>query len=226
MKRPSYVPTRNEIYNSWQKFLNTQVNLNAVAWGIPAGVITDFNTMFATFAVLFGLIENEPTRTKPNVANYNAFKKDYTTFLRSLVQGYLVNNVAISVGDKVGMGLNPRLGGKGNRVKIQTLPIMSIINLGGSNMQFQFKVQDGGPRPAIHPDADEVELSYTIMPLNAAPGTPPSEAGTYSSTRGSFSYIVGLDFVGQRLIVRSRWVNATDPEKSGGWSGEFGIVIS
>ena len=107
-------------------------------------------------------------------------------------------------------------------------------------MKYTFKVADSNSRTARHPDSNGVEVYYRLEDLVKEPQPlndtlineepEPSKDGmsfeNMFSTRAQFVNELGLDNVGKRLTVYARWVNTTDPSKSGPYSATASMVVS
>jgi hypothetical protein len=157
----------------------------------------------------------------------------YTSFLRQLVQGYLVNNPTIPFDVKRAIGLRPR-GERGSRPAIQMLPKVALKNIGGSRVQFEVRMPDTDGRVRMHPDSNAVELQLRIvevqpaMPRNVdmSGAMPATAITTMTLLRTRARFIEELGHQGRMLHVKARYVNTVTPSKSGPWSMEVTLVIS
>lgn len=238
-----YIPTNNSQFMAFQSYLNTEVTANAVAWNIPAAEATALNTWSAGYDPLFAAIVNKRTRTQEQVVAHDAYRRDFVTFLRTFCQGFVTNNTLIPISQRVAMGLNPRgLNPPSVRPDITTAPIPSVKVMGGGMVRLTFKVEDSSTRIARHPDSNGVEMYYRLDPIYMEPA-PLNDAlveeetmvvkddGTSGfmqrfSTRAQFLEELGVDAIGKRLTVYGRWVNTSDPSKSGPYSATTSVVVA
>lgn len=230
----SYIPARTERFFIFQQYLTDQVATNGAQWGVPANLITELQSRSSAYAQLFESITNPEVRTPQQVLAHQVGRKAYTAFLRQLVQGYLVNNLDITVDVKRAMGLNPREG-RGLRAAIQMLPKVALKTIGGGRVQFEVRMPETDGRVRMHPDSNGVELQLRfsevqpVMPRNVdmsggLPSAPVIATMTLLRTRARF--IEELGHQGRMLHVKARYVNTVTPSKSGPWSMEVTVVIS
>lgn len=238
-----YIPVNNGEFMAFQTNLNNEVAANGVAWSIPADEVTALNTWSTGYAPLFQAILNKNTRTREQVIAHDAYREDYVAFLRAFCQSFLTNNMVIPISERVAMGLNPRgLNPRSERPEILTAPIPSLTPLGGGMVRLSFKVAASSKRTARHPDSNGVEVFYKLEPLNAAQAVvndsveegemvinPTVEDVAFLnmfSTRARFVHEYGVDNIGKRLTIYARWVNTSEPKKSGPYSATTSMVIS
>lgn len=237
----NYIPVNNNDFNNFQSDINTQVTANATAWNIPAAEATALNNWSTGYEPLYKNIKNKNTRTREQVIAYDEYRADYVAFLRPFCQGFLVNNTLIPMSERAALGLNPRgLNPRSERPVITSAPIPSMKPLGGGMVQFSFKVADSTSRTARHPDSNGVEVFYKLEPqvveqavlndvlIEEEPVATQDDTGFKNmfSTRARFVNELGLENVGMRLTIYSRWVNTSDPSKSGPYSATTSLIIS
>ena len=107
-------------------------------------------------------------------------------------------------------------------------------------VRFTFKVENSNKRIGRHPDSNGVEVFYKMEPAVAPPlvlndslveemPTRTANVVEYKqlfNTRAQFIQELGRDAEGQRLSVYARWVNTSDPSKSGPFSTTVSVVVS
>jgi len=238
----NYIPVNNNSFMLFQLNINDQVTANAAAWNVPAGEVTTLNNWSTGYEPLYNAIKNKNTRTREQVLAHNAYRKDYEAFLRSLCQGFLVNNTLIPISERAALGLNPRgLNPRSERPDITTAPIPKLTPMGGGMVKFTFKQTDSNTRTARHPDSNGVEVYAKLTPL-ASDAPPVSDSlleeeivnvqdddngfEPYFSTRAQFVKELGLENIGMNLTVYARWVNTSDPTKNGPYSAMTSLVVS
>lgn len=223
MGQTDYVPRTHAGFRTWQETINTNVTDNATNWGVPAALVTDLNAKSVEFELLYTKIDNTNTRTLQQVSAFNQNRIAFTSFLRQLVQGYLVNNPVIPYDQKIAMGLNPRTGARTKRPTITAYPIISFSNIEGGFMRFDCRNSEDG-RSARPANADGVELQIAIVtPVTDAVGEE-SEAATKAvttetrivqSSKTRFTYQFGPAERGKSFTVYGRWYNNSDRSKDG-----------
>jgi len=219
MARPDYVPRTHSGFNSWQRTINQFVSDNAATWNIDAVTVTDLNNKSSNFVGLYKDVENRQTRTLKQVADFNQYRIEYTSFLRQLVQGSLVNNTLVSYGDKIAMNLNPRTGARPERPTITSMPSITVTSKGGGLMEFECKnTEDGKAKRPVN--SDGVELHITIaMGKSADASTGELVEITDKVLLNSSKVRVLHQFTeaqrGKSFTIRGRWYNNTDRAKDG-----------
>jgi hypothetical protein len=229
----NYIPTRTEKFYIFEQFLTEQVVANGAQWGLPANLTAELQSRSSAYAQLFGTVVNREVRTPQQVMAHQEGRMVYTSFLRQLVQGYLVNNPTIPFDVKRAIGLRPR-GERGSRPAIQMLPKVALKNIGGSRVQFEVRMPDTDGRVRMHPDSNAVELQLRIvevqpaMPRNVdmSGAMPATAITTMTLLRTRARFIEELGHQGRMLHVKARYVNTVTPSKSGPWSMEVTLVIS
>lgn len=232
---PDYIPGGNTAFFEWQEFLTGKVNVNGAAWGIPATVVSELDGRSTAYGLLYQSISNKQVRTPQQVEAHRVGRREFTTFLRQLVQGSLVNNALIPFDEKRAMGLNPR-GGRGSRPQIEDIPVLTLSAMGGGRVRFEVRMPNTTGRARMHPASNGAELRvyFTkaggLPPRTSEPGEPlpqPTESHevhTVLRTRAVFTE--DTDMQGHTLHMQARYVNTSAPSKSGPWSNEVTVVVS
>lgn len=226
MARPDYVPRTHEGLDSWQRTINDSVTLNAASWGIDPAKVAELNNKSTQFNGYYAKIENRNTRTLQQVAAFNQYRIEYTTFLRQLVQGSLVNNDLISYAEKIGMGLNPRTGARPERPKITSTPVIEIAGMGGGKMEFIcIDSADGRTKRPSNADGVELLIEVTMSKVtNKDTGevVTVKDTVTFRSSKTRVSHQFTEAQRGKSFSVKGLWYNNTDPAKN----GNYGNVVS
>ena len=240
--RRDYIPGNPATFNNWSETLYAFA-LAQAATIIPAAQMAAFTAIRAQYLPLWTAYSNEGTRTKQQAIDYRAFiKNDYVPFLRAFVQGYVVNNIEIPIGTRVGLGLSPR-GANPRQAKpvIKAIPTMSVSPLGGGKVSFGF-TPSGNKRTGILTEADgitlffrtasgkqpvEVTINDGLVPLESVTRTElDGPVESYYSTKARFTLQFARELVGTFLEVYARWTNSSDPSKNGPFSSTIKVVIS
>lgn len=222
-----YVPRSRSALYVWQENIDVMVTANAVAWNVPATVVTELNTKASEFQVLSNAVKKKETRTPQQVAAYYHYRDSYVKFLRQLVQGYLVNNPDVPYDDKIAMGLNVRSGSRSARPAITTTPIVAFKSLAGGFMRFDCENAADG-RSAIPNNADGVELHINVE-VETEQANEDGEVVTVTETKAlllqsskaRYTYEFGLDLRGSKFTVSARYYNNSDRAKD----GPFGSTV-
>lgn len=243
-KNRDYIPTNPDGFNTWSEELYAFALAQAVTI-IPAAQMAAFTAIRLLYLPLWTAYKNEVTRTRQQSVDYRQFiKRDYVPFLRAFVQGYVVNNVEIPIGARVGLKLNPRgVNPRVSKPTIKVYPDMSVKPLGGGKVAFAFS-PSGNKRTGILPEADGITITFRIISRNAISqvvindGAEPTTTEhitaaqvdgpteSFYSTKARFTLQFGREAIGNYLEVYARWTNSSEPSKSGGYTSAVTIVIS
>jgi hypothetical protein len=226
MARPDYVPRTHSGFDSWQRNINNSVTINAATWGIDPAKVAELNNKSNQFEGYYAKIENRNTRTLEQVAAFNQFRIEYTTFLRQLVQGSLVNNDLISYAEKIGMGLNPRTGARPERPKITSMPVIEIAGMGGGSMEFIcIDSADGRIKRPSNADGVELHIEVTMSKVTdkeTGEVVTVKDTVNFRSSKTRVSHKFTEAQRGKPFSVKGMWYNNTDPAKN----GDYGNVVS
>lgn len=242
MSRKDYIPTNPEKFNTWVENLYATV-IALLAGIIPAAQLAAFTAMRAQYLPLWNDYKNEGTRTRQQSVDYHTFvRTQFKPFLRAFVQGYVVNNLDIPIGTRVGLGLNPRAASQRQAKPVITvMPDMTVKPLGGGKISLAFS-PSGNKRTGILPDADGITVSYRIISrnqtaqvvINDGPGEQEHIAAgqidgpveSIFSTKARFTMQFSREAIGNYLEVYARWTNSSEPAKNGSYTTAITIVIS
>lgn len=227
MAKKDYVPRTHKGFNSWQKTIADHVIANAAAWGIPNALVTELTTWKDDFRPLYEAIDNRNTSTFQQIAAFNAYRIEYTTFLRKLVQSSLVNSIVVPYDMKIAMGLNPRKGGRPERPSIASRPMLGYKSLGGAKIYFECSDSEDG-RKARPENSDGVEFYITVGTSKPVPTPVEPQQGAEApvaevkgtefvvqSSKARFSYQFKLEDRGKEFSACARWYNNNDRAKDG-----------
>jgi hypothetical protein len=231
-----YIPEKNSEFNEFQDDMHTKVTTNATAWGVPNAQVTQFTTYHTGYVPIYDAVRNKRTRTTEAVIANDAYRLEYDAFLRTLVQGYIVNNPVIPISERAAMGLNPRgLRPRSQRTNMVTSPVPDARPLGGGMIQFTFKVADSAKRASRDPMSNGIMVYFRLVPPSGS--TEPlvdkpensSEMDGYEqifSTRAKFTKQFDRSYIGYTLYFYSRWINTSDPSKNSPFSSLISVVIA
>lgn len=106
-----------------------------------------------------------------------------------------------------------------SRPHITTAPMVNLSVLDGGMILITCRERTDSDRSSLHPHADDIEMKYILVDVNAPkPASPEDCPTTESSTRAIFRFEGGVNHAGKRLYAYLRWRNLSDIHKSGPWS--------
>jgi hypothetical protein len=190
---------------------------------------------------LYPKYSDDNTNTKVITANVKLFMKNFRTFANPLLNR-MASSPNVRPADEAAFKfVANRDTTPTERAAIEVTPHPLLQTLAGGMVKVKVRMFSDATRASMHPDADAVELKYSVAanaasstPTPPSPGTPAGGAATpaipatvddctsyFISKKSSFNLALGTAAEGKKLYVFFRWVNLSKPEKSGPWSGRF-----
>ena len=226
-RNQNYIPKRDDDFYTFQANLVNYVVTNAVAWAIPPAEVTALSTRRAAYEPLYLKIQIKTTRTRSDVMAHRQMRKIYEKEIRVFVKAYLYNPL-VTDQNRMDMGIPPRDLEPTPRAKIETVPVVEQISIGGGDIKNRIKVTSDQTRYSRHPLADGIEVQYTWVPKGEMPPEKPEDCkNTLVSKKAQFIIHCGPGNAGETFYGFYRWVNLTTPANSGQWTTKpKGVVIS
>lgn len=166
---------------------------------------------------------NVATRTVPVTANKQAAMDDFIVTVQPLLD-IIAASPAIIEDDYAAFNIKKRDTEPTPRPAITTVPYPEVLPLGGGKVRVTVRVQSDSTRASMHPDADSIEVKYTI-------GTEPPASEEEAVVARNYRKSIRVFSLGQanatlRMYAFFRWSNETDESKSGPWSTMVQTVIA
>lgn len=108
MATPDLLPPTDPEFDTLQEILVAAVVANAVAWGIPAGEVTDVTTAQTPWTTTWAIAKNKQNATTTQREAKDLARKDYEEVLRPFIQKWIYRNAAMDSSDIELCGLRPR----------------------------------------------------------------------------------------------------------------------
>jgi len=121
-----YMPRTDAGFNTWQNEVATEAETNAIAWGIPADVITDLKGYKSIWDTAYAKAENKQNRTSADVTAKNDASTSYQKFLRLFVTQWLSVNPKVSDADRTRMGITIHTNSRTSIPAPETSPIGTV----------------------------------------------------------------------------------------------------
>lgn len=218
--------SNDNFFNAQGLYVNGVVT-NAVAWGISAPAVAALVARRAEFEPLYHKSQDKNTRTKNDVVAHRRCRKVYEKELRDFHNEWIDGNSSISVQDKMILGGRERDIEPTPRGKIETIPVMELLPLGGGDIKARAKVSRDQTRHSKHPLADGIDVKYTWVPKGEMPPEKPEDCSkSQFSKKATFIIHCGPGNANETFWGFFRWVNVTNPENSGSWSNSIKVVIA
>jgi len=225
-RKTSYIPKRDDDFYTFQANLVNIVVTNAVAWGIPAPAVTALSTRRAAYEPLYLKVQDKTTRTRVDVLAHRQMRKVYEKEISVFVKAYLFNPLVTNE-DRLSMGIPPRDYEPTPRGRIETIPVVELLAIGGGDIKTRCRVTRDQTRYSKHPLSDGIEVKYTWVPKGEMPPEKPEDCkNAYVSRKAQFIIHCGPGNAGETFWGFFRWVNLTTPANSGQWSNSIKVVIA
>lgn len=225
MLKHDVIPEKDEDFDKFQLILIAMVQANAVAWNIPAAIITAILPHKTNWDAKWAVAKNKATRTSTDVQAKKDARAAYEPALRSLISGGLANNPYVTNEQRVEMGLNIRDKNPTPRPKPATKPDVTLKAHGNTQIMVTYEQEEGtegDTRPRAKPEGvARMELVYKIG--DPAPVSANDCPKTVSITRSPYKLNFEPADSGKKLYAFARWVNTRNIP--GDWCGILIVVI-
>ncbi|MFA5794045.1 MAG: hypothetical protein WC980_03120 [Candidatus Brocadiia bacterium] len=222
-----WLTTRNDDFFNKQRAYLERVIANKVAWGIPDAAITPLTTLQTEYEPLYWKIQDKRARTSGDVTAHRDCRDRFETELRAFHKERVIGNRSIPKSELSILVGKERDTVPTPRGKIDTIPIIGLIGIGGGDIEVRARVTTDQTRFSMHPLADAVECRYTLVPKGDMP--PEGQKDTKKSQvskKARFIISLGDEQAGESFYGFFRWVNLTNPANSGAWSKAQKVVIA
>jgi hypothetical protein len=167
---------------------------------------------------------NDPNFRTPNIiAEKDELKLEIIEFINPLLFR-MAGSSQVTLADKNTLLLPAVKRTRKPRLPIETAPNTSMSPMEGGTILVSNRVDKSEKRDKMHPDADALEMVFKIG--GTPPTTPLECSGNFMSSKAKFIFQGGMENDGKKLFAYTRWVNLTDPSKTGPWSTLVMATIS
>jgi len=226
-RKTSYIPKRDDDFFNFQAKLVNEVVTNAPAWGIPAPDVAALVARRAAYEPLYTKSQEKKDRTSGDVDRHRQIRKTYEKEIQTFVNAYVRYNALITRDERIEIGVPPRDFEPTPRGKIETVPVVELLAMGGGDVKVRCRVTKDQTRYSKHPLADGIEVKYTWVPKGEMPPEKPDDCSkAQNSKKATFIIHCGPGNAGETFYGFFRWVNITNPENSGQWSNFIKVVIA
>jgi len=218
---------KDSVFYAFQAKVVNMTVANAPAWGIPAPSVTALSTRRAAYEPLYAKAQEKKDRTAGDVDRHRQMRKIYEKEIQVFANAWLRSNPLVPRDRLIEMGIPPRDFEPTPRGKINTIPVVEGVPIGGGDIKTGCRVTRDQTRPSKHPLADGIEVRYTWVPKGEMPPEKPEDCkNTLVSKKAQFIIHCGPGNAGETFFGFFRWVNLTNLENSGQWSNFIKVVIA
>jgi hypothetical protein len=228
---PYRIPTTNDDFDAYIRStaaaLLKGTPTTAVRLGLTADQLAKWQEYRNAWAGFYADHEDKSKRTTTITNEKNKVRKEFIAFASPILTAMSVHS-ALTEGDRLTFRLPKRDRTMTKRSKIDETAEVFLKPTGGCSINVSVRTFTDGNRASMHPMAHHLELRYQLVAPEGLgpsgviwPDAPHSVAEchlVHISTRALFKLQLELRCSGMRLYTFCRWVNATDPDRSGPWS--------
>jgi hypothetical protein len=210
-----YIPRPNAKFDAFQQNIAKTVVANADDWQIPAEDVTELSDASVEYGKRYKAISNKETCTTSQRSAHNNFRTDYEKQLRKFVNRFLRDNAKVSHSQLVGMDIKVRGKKRGSRSAITDVVSFHVAAMDGCRAKFYCRIPNHLGAASLHPEADGVEIRYTI-------GDKPVDCRdcphVLVAKKAQVLIQLDLSVPGKIIYAFARWVNLSNPNLSGPYS--------
>ena len=231
-----YMPKKDDDFFNFQGNLVNKVVANKTTWTIPDTAVDALVSRRQEYEPLYHKSQEKQSRTSGDVFRHRDVRKTYEKEIREFVNAHIRFNDLISDSERLSLGMSPRDTEPSPKPKISDIPIVGLEPMGGGDIEVYCRRQTDQDRPSMHPDADVIEVRFSMLPTHqpAQPGavkregfpSPEECPEVRTSTRAHFFIQCEFKNAGQTFYGFFRWVNLTNPANSSSWSNAKTVVIA
>jgi hypothetical protein len=232
------VPGDNALFNNYLNTTGSYIatgtpTTNGVRLGLTTTNVTDWVAGVTNWHDnIYPKYVNADTRTKTVVKQVQNFKKEFKTFANPLLNIMAASPNATEADEEVFNFITKR-----KKPTIPTTPISEQCYctarvIGGGEIKFGFRTATDTKRPSLAEGADCVQIAYVLFDFGAGAAEPtpaptPDTKGMVKEfhTKSQFMLSLGVENIGRRLLLFSRWYNTKHPELAGPWSPITVVLI-
>lgn len=223
-RRKDYMPTRDADFFTFQRHLIDKAEANKAAWGIADSAVDALAVRRDEYEPLYHKAQNKGKRTMGDVLAHRYCRRTYEKEIRAFVRKY--DGFIPDTGKSL-IGLTIRDTEPSPRPAISDIPAPFLKPLGGGTIKVTCKRTTDQDRPSIHRDADAIECRYIFIPKGEMPPKSWEDCSKIQTSKKARFYIdCGDKNSGHSFYGFFRWVNLTDPDRSGPWSKTRSVVIA
>jgi hypothetical protein len=222
-KRRDYIPSSVADFQPFHQEFCKQIVAKAKKWGIPPAMVLALEELRESYEAAYKIYTDKYNRTRMQGMAHEALRKQYISMIRLVMQGFIVHNPKVTVTEKSGIGWGLVEKRRKQLSKIEDAAMCVPFARGGGSVRFNCSKRTRVGRPKLHAECHAVEVEYCITPTSNLLDLRSFDAtGRHTSSRAQFSLNIG--HIGQWVHARARWVNTSDPRRSGPW-GEARMVL-
>jgi len=219
----SRFPSKDADFNDYvheaiPRMASEQARLN-----IDAAMLTALQDMFTTWQTKYPQSQNPSTATSVIRAEKTALRKDMEAQMRDIYKD--LADSLLNESDRQVFNIPERDSTPSARGKINDTPIIGLKSTGSGEVRVRARTTTDASRASRHELADGLEVKYLI-----GDNTPPQSVEdcptSFISKKAIFTISLGTTHAGKRFYAYMRWVNLSNQNNNGPWTGLNQTVIT
>ena len=167
---------------------------------------------------------SEVTRTGPVNTHLRASETAITHKFQDIFADF--PRSVLTIEDYAALHIAPPVTHRAKRGQIVNIPFAKVYSVGGAKASFIVRTDSHAKRAAMDPLADAVQVKAMLLAPDEANPIDPSKCNLdFSSTAALFSHAFTPADAGKKLACFFRFINLTDENLDGGWSGCITCII-
>lgn len=222
MARRGIFPTKDAEFHTYINNAIPYMNVHRTRLQISPGNNSAQLAKLAEWNVLFPKTQDKTLRTTALTEEKNNLRDEIEDLMRSVFAD--IPESVLTDADRNTLNLKKRDPIPTAREKITTTPYPRMFPLKGGQVKITARVESDATRSSMHPEADSIEMRYTIG--DTAPGSAgeTTDKKVYKGAVNIFDF--GQENATKRLYAFFRWKNESNESNSGPWSDMVQTVIA
>lgn len=213
-----YLPPKDADFDNWFNNFQTLIAAAPATYGLMAGDATNITASYTTWHTDYLVCTSPSTKTKQAVADKNTALINSKALIRPYAQ-QISNNPAVTSGNKIALGLNPKTSTPTPIAIPVTSPTLSFLSFLHGSVNFAYRDSSASPTSKAKPYG--VRSLQLFGKMSATPITDPTQLpflGVY--TKSPLQWLAPSGTSGQLWYWAARWAIQT------GETGPFGTIVS
>ena len=225
MPNRTRVPRKDAEFDSYIKTSTLYLlsGTNATRLGVTGAEVTAWGSFNNQWTAIYNQYSDLNQRTKAVTATKNDIKNDATEFMQKILTRLAGNPDLLTESDRAALNIKERDTNPSPRPTITTQPYAEMQATGGGRIKITLRVQNDNSRASMQPDADSIEMAYSI---GSSPASPEAAQTHIVYRKALHTLDAGMGNLGSKLYAFFRWNNSSDSAKSGPWSNIVQVVIA
>lgn len=185
-------------------------------WEIPQADMAVVVNGQATYQPFYDDWSDKDNRNDNIIEDHQREHDIYEKLIRDFVAENLRNNSKLDTGDLSSLGLTVPDTERTAKPQLEDRPLVSSEMKGGALLKLSFKIAEDSSLPSMHPDAHALELKYQIGGDKPENADATNKSVTFTKARHSLQ--LDTADAGKIFYGFARWINTSEPSKSGPYS--------